>query len=113
MINSVTEGLSLVKSVNHPNIKLLSDFYHMQVEMEDMCGIIEASKLLRHVHIANSNGRIYPGSMDEDNYNSFFKALKDADYKDRISIEASTGDFAKDAPVSLKFLREILKSYNL
>jgi len=105
IINSVEEGIQLVKMINHPNVKLLADFYHMMVEAENMDSIIKAGDELRHVHIANSNGRKYPMNADEDKYQPFFNALKEIVYTDRISIEAGTENFEADAPMALSFLK--------
>lgn len=107
IVNSINEGLELVKSINHPNIRLLADFYHMRRESEDMQVILETGGYLRHLHIANSNGRRYPADKNEDQYISFFNALKKIGYDGRISIEASTDDFKADAKKALSLLREL------
>jgi len=36
LLNTVTEGIELVQQINHPNVKLLADFYHMRLENEKM-----------------------------------------------------------------------------
>jgi len=107
LINSVIEAKELVERINHPSVKLIVDFYHMRRDLEDVNHIREAKDLLCHLHIANSNGRVYPMDINEDAYGPFFKALKDIGYNGRISIEASTNSFDTDAPCALKFLREI------
>ncbi len=105
LVNTVLEGIELVNMVNHPNVKLLADFYHMRIESEGMESIIKAGALLRHIHIANSNGRVYPKDVPEDEYAAFFQALKAIGYDGRVSIEASTDDVDTDAPVALKVLQ--------
>lgn len=107
IINSVAEGLKLVKDVNHPNIKLLADFYHMRVENEEMAIIKKAESLLRHCHIANNHERAYPLKDEEDDYKSFFGALKNVNYNERLSIEGRTQQFDIDAPVSLALLKKM------
>lgn len=109
IVNSVHEGLQIVKTVNHSNVKLLADFYHMREERESMDTITTSGGFLKHLHIANSSGRIYPLNRYEDKYELFFKALKEAGYNERISIEASTNNFEGDAPVALALLRELCR----
>ncbi len=109
ILNSVEEGFKFAQEVKHPNIKLLADFYHMRKENETMDILVEAGSVLAHLHIANSNGRVYPLKRTEDIYYDFFSALKEAGYKYRVSIEASTKDIEKDGPIALKLLRELAK----
>ncbi len=108
-LNSVSEALDLARKLNLPNVQLLVDLYHMRRESEDMDIIPEAGKLLKHAHIANSHGRVYPLNSGEEPYEVFFVALKKAGYDERISIEASTNDFENDSRNSLKFLRSLVK----
>ncbi len=62
---------------------------------------------MRHLHIANSNGRVYPLAVGEDNYEGFFGRLKEVGYNGRLSIEARTQQFDIDAPASLAFVRSM------
>ena len=55
IINSVEEGLKFVRDVDHANIKITADFYHMRRENEPMDVLIQAGKDIAHLHIANSN----------------------------------------------------------
>lgn len=107
IINSVSEGLKLAQEVNHPNIRLLADFYHMRLENESMDSIIKSGAFLKHLHIANKTGRAYPLISEEDSYAEFFTALKEINYEGRLSIEGRTQQFDIDAPVSLKLLRDM------
>ncbi len=107
IINSVAEGIRFVDEVDHPNIKLLADFYHMRVENEPMNVIGEATDILVHAHIACGQGRHYPLSIDDDIYDQFFTQLKGISYNGRISIEGSTQDVYKDGPIALNLLREL------
>ncbi|NLO83450.1 MAG: sugar phosphate isomerase/epimerase [Clostridiales bacterium] len=109
IINSVEEGIKFVKDVGHPNIKLTADFYHMRRENEPMHILTEAGGYVAHLHIANSNGRVYPMKPAEDIYVAFFDALKKAGYQGRVSIEGGTKDLEKDGPIALSVLRDLLK----
>jgi sugar phosphate isomerase/epimerase len=105
IINTAREGLALVKAVDRPEIRLLVDYYHLAEEGENADIIAEAGPLLAHTHIANPTGRVYPLSLDESAYGGFFANLCRIGYTGRLSIEASTKDFASDAPKSLALLR--------
>ena len=74
-INTVREGLKIVKLVNHPNFKLLADFYHMACEDEDPEIIVEAGKDLYHCHIAEKAERTAPGVKGDD-FEPYLKSLK-------------------------------------
>ncbi len=108
IINSVAEGYELVKEVNHKNIKLLADFYHMRKENESMGEVEKAGTVIRHIHIANSSGRYFPFEANEDIYDEFISMLKKIDYSGGISIEGRSDDFEADAIKSLQFLKTII-----
>jgi len=108
IINTAREGLALVKAVDRPEIKLLVDYYHLAEEGESPDVIAEAGPLLAHTHIANPAGRVYPLKPEEAAYGGFFANLCKSGYSGRMSVEASTKDFASDAPQSLALLRHAL-----
>ena len=108
IINSVADGLAFVKKVNHPNVKLLADFYHMRLENESMDVLIATGDELKHMHIANSNERTFPKKAGEDDYAGFFNAIKSIAYNGRLSIEAYSKDFDFDAPESMRFLNSMI-----
>ncbi len=108
IINTAREGLALVRAVDRPEIRLLVDFYHLAEEGEDPGVIAEAGPLVVHTHIANPAGRVYPLKAEEASYGGFFANLCKSGYSGRMSIEASTKDFASDAPRSLALLRQAL-----
>lgn len=50
-ISSTAEGIALVERVNHSNIRLMLDTFHMATEVEDICAWLErAMPYLRHIH---------------------------------------------------------------
>jgi sugar phosphate isomerase/epimerase len=105
IINTAREGLALVRAVDRPEIKLLVDYYHLAEEGENADVIAEAGPLLAHAHIANPKGRVYPLSLDESPYSGFFSNLCKIGYQGRLSVEASTTDFATQAPQTIALLR--------
>ncbi len=113
IINSVAEGQRLAIRVGHPSVKLLADFYHMRLESEDMENILRAGTMLRHAHIANSDGRRYPRERTEDRYDEFFAALATIGYKGMLSAEPWSGDLEAEAPGSLALFRRIAADHGL
>jgi sugar phosphate isomerase/epimerase len=106
-INSIAEGAAIVRAVNHPNIKLLADFYHMRMDDEPMTALLEAQGLLRHVHIANCHDRVFPADTQEDIYAEFFEMLRRIGYDERVSIEGNVKNLAKEAPLALAVLKKV------
>ena len=105
LINRVDEGLELALAVNHPNIQVLGDIFHMMRENEEPESFIEARKLLKHVHIAELEKRTAPGLAGDD-LTPYLQALKQADYTGRISVEGAWGDnFEKNLIISHAYLR--------
>jgi len=105
IINSAAEGLELVEAVNDANFQLMVDFYHLASEHEDPRIIVRARTHLRHLHMANPAGRVFPRTAEEFDYAPFFAALRAIGYDRRISVEASTTDLQADAPRAIALLR--------
>ncbi len=85
-INTVDEGLRLCELIDHPNVGLLLDTYHMNIEEKDMCQSIEKAKdKLFHFQVAE-NDRGVPGSGSI-NWPEIFSTLKKINYKGHVSLE--------------------------
>ena len=106
IINSAAEGLALVKAIDHPNFQLMIDFYHLASEREDPAIVLEARDHIRHLHVANPQGRVFPVAWEEFDYAPFFANLRKIGYDKRISVEASTKDFPVEAPKAIALLRK-------
>jgi sugar phosphate isomerase/epimerase len=105
IINSAAEGLALVKAIDDPNFQLMIDFYHLASEQEDPGIVLDAKDYIRHLHMANPRGRVFPVRSDEFDYAPFFANLRKIGYNRRISVEASTKDLPADAPLAIALLR--------
>ncbi len=106
IINSVEEAMVHVREVDHPNIQCLVDSYHLWVENEPLSNLTRAMPWIRHVHVADLQGRVAPGESGKSDYVPFFRVLKEAGYDGMISVEASQfGDIAHQGPRVLEFLR--------
>jgi sugar phosphate isomerase/epimerase len=85
-INSVEEGVKLLEKVNHPNLKLMPDVFHMNIE--DVKIGAELSRNIEHIvyiHLADSN-RLAPGWGHTD-FEDIFRHLKNASYNGWLSVE--------------------------
>jgi D-psicose/D-tagatose/L-ribulose 3-epimerase len=106
IINSAAEGLALVEAIGDPNFQLMVDFYHLASVKEDPSIIVRARDHIRHLHMANPAGRVFPRDAGEYDYAPFFAALRTIGYDRRISVEASTKDLATEAPLAIALLRK-------
>jgi D-psicose/D-tagatose/L-ribulose 3-epimerase len=105
IVNTVPEGVALVEAAGHPRVQLLVDFYHMAIQKEDFSVIDKAAPHIRHAHIANPNGRVYPKAGDGSDYAGFLAALRRIGYCGRLSVEANTTNMQLDAPAALSLLK--------
>jgi D-psicose/D-tagatose/L-ribulose 3-epimerase len=108
IINSAADGLALVNAIGDPNFQLMIDFYHLASVKEDPAIIVGARDHIRHLHMANPQGRVFPRTLDEYDYAPFFAALRSIGYDKRISVEASTKDLDVDAPQAIALLRKAI-----
>jgi sugar phosphate isomerase/epimerase len=105
IINTTAEGFELVKAVGDPNFELLIDFYHLASEKEDPAIILQVREHIRHLHMANPQGRVFPLKWDEFDYAPFFANLRRIGYAGRISVEASSPDIPTEGPLAIALLR--------
>ena len=89
IINSVAEGAEIVREVNDPNIRLLADAYHMQVDNEPMENLTRHIGLIAHAHVASREGRMPPGVVPCAAVQEFLTRLRDAGYDGRVSVEGA------------------------
>jgi len=106
IINTAGEGLELVNAIGHPNFQLMIDFYHLASEQEDPAIVLRVKEHLRHLHVANPTGRVFPQKWEEFDYAPFFANLKAIGYDKRISMEGNTTDLAAQGPVTVALLRK-------
>ncbi|MGN8646048.1 sugar phosphate isomerase/epimerase family protein [Gracilibacillus sp. HCP3S3_G5_1] len=110
IINNVPEAVELAKKVNHPSIRVLADFYHMEEEQEPLQHIADAGSLLGHIHVADSD-RLAPGTGRYP-YEAFVNYLKEVNYRKRISVECDWMNFEEEAVRSYRFFKKYFRSDN-
>ncbi len=106
IVNSVAEAMRYVKAVDHPAFQCLVDSYHFWLEDEPLENLRRAMPSIKHVHVADKEGRVAPGLSGKADYRPFFRVLKQGGYDARISFEGTAmHDFTATAPAVLEFLQ--------
>lgn len=104
-INSVSDGVRIAKLLNHPKVRGLADFYHIDEEQEALDTLIANGEWLEHIHLADTK-RLNPGTGQYD-YDTFFRNLKQIEYRGLLSAECGVqGDQIKGMRDSADFLRQ-------
>ena len=106
MICSLAEGAGMVSRVNKPNFSLLADWYHMACNGESPDEVARIG-MISHVHIAQYEGRRFPGDASKEQLRPFFRNLKAIGYRGDISLEGHSNNLQKDAPEAVRVLREL------
>lgn len=109
LINSLEDGARIVEAVDHPNLQLLCDIYHMMREDEPATEIVKYGKYIRHCHIAEREERTSPGTKGDD-FRSYFRALKEIGYKGCVSIECRWKDLPQEIQPALSYMQEQFRS---
>ena len=101
LINTASEALSYVDEIGSPNIGVLLDTYHMNIEENNIGDAIRlVGNKLTAFHTGENN-RTAPGKGHLD-WDEIFKALSDIGYKGRIVSEPfvmAGGEVGKDIHV--------------
>lgn len=86
LLNTSKEAVSFVKEVNLPNVKVMLDTFHMNIEEESFNKAIkEAGKYLGHFHLGEANRRL-PGEGRMP-WNEILDALIQIDYNGYAIME--------------------------
>lgn len=106
LVNTVASGAGIVDAVDHPNIQLLADFYHMFHDDEPVENVAKVGARLQHSHLADL-GRVAPGFAKEGeaDFVGFFRALHAAGYDKRCSFEGKTDDLAAQSKAIISHMK--------
>ncbi len=86
LLYNLTLALNFVEEVNHPNVGLMADLFHMSLEERNSVSTLKnIQKYLKHIHIAD-NTREAAG-LGNTNFVDVFKTLEDINYKGWITME--------------------------
>lgn len=129
LINTVKDSLKMLDAINEPNVGLLLDSYHMNIEEKDIYkSIVSAKFRVLHFHV-NENDRGIPGTGHIP-WDDVFKALRDIDYRGTVTVESFVDSTIDIAPIvgvwrklapdaetlsrqSYKFIKKMSKKYSL
>ena len=130
LLNTSEEAVAYVREVGEPNVKVMLDTFHMNIEEDSITGAIRtAGDLLGHVHAGEANRRP-PMDGGRFDWREIGAALRGIGYGGDVvmepfvmsggqvggdikvwrNLEADIGEAALDrsAAASVKFLREVL-----
>ena len=81
------DALDLLEEVNHPNLRLQYDVYHMQIMEGNLINTLSTNlSSISHIQIADNPGRHEPGT-GEINFSSLFSAIDGMGYNGWIGCE--------------------------
>ena len=91
-MNLQGHGARIIEQSGGQCARLLSDFYHMQMEERDIADTLaRCGKYTAYVHLADGVKRTEPGSLPFD-YRPGFKALKRVGYSGWLTVESKATD---------------------
>lgn len=131
MINTADECLAYVRAVNRPNVKVMLDTFHMNIEEDSLTDAIRKSgPLLGHFHVGEANRR-RPGPNGRFDWAAIGRALRSIGYAGGVVMEpfvrmggqvsrdvslwrdlsggASNEQLDQDAATSLTWLRSVME----
>lgn len=107
-INTVKEAVEVVKAVDHKNLRLCVDIYHMLKEGESADVIAGCKKYLVYCEIAEKEGRTPPGVRGDD-FRPYFSELKKIGYKGKLMLECRWENLALQGATAYQVLQKQLE----
>ncbi len=87
MLNVCDEAVRYVDAVNKPNVKIMLDTFHMNIEEDSFVDAIrKAGNRLGHVHVGEANRRP-PNKLGRIQWDDIGKALKEIGYDQYVVME--------------------------
>lgn len=87
-LNTLNEVYDVVTPVNHPNIRILADFYHMAIMRDTPADLKKSAPWVGIVELAEKDKRSVPGVMGDD-FRPYMRVLAESGYSGNISIEGN------------------------
>jgi 5-keto-L-gluconate epimerase len=111
-INSVEQGAELMRKVGAPNMALMPDLFHMNIEDRTLGGVLEQfAEHVAYIHFADSN-RLAPGQAHTD-FPAVFASLARMQFDGWISVEIlPQPDPDTAARQAIEYLRPLVDKYN-
>jgi sugar phosphate isomerase/epimerase len=87
LVKNLADGCQLLRRVGKPNVKLLADLFHLNIEEANIASaIIAAGKDIGHVHFVDSNRQA--AGLGHIDYRPIIEALRTIHYNGYLSAEA-------------------------
>lgn len=109
MINTLADARRYIVENNLKHVKIIADFYHMNIEEDNMIKSLHENRdLIGHIHLAD-NQRYQPGSGVLD-FTKLFNQLKEDEYEGFLNIECRVRGNDPDVEFrkSIQYLKESL-----
>src|SRR5579864_1762427 len=108
LTTSAAELAELVRSVDHPRIRMMYDTFHANIEEKDPAAALrECADVLVHIHLSESD-RSTPGA-GQVAWSETFDAIREIGYDDWVVIEAF-GDSLPELAGATKIWRRMFES---
>ncbi len=104
-LSSPQEAADIVREVDHPNVRLLYDIYHMQIMAGNVIDFIEKNiDIIGHFHAAGVPGRheLYLGEL---NYPNITRRIDELGYEGYFGLEYWP---TRDSAESLREIKDLL-----
>jgi sugar phosphate isomerase/epimerase len=106
IIHTIGEAMGLVREIDHPNFRCLLDSFHFWVNGDSLEDLESAAGQIRHVHVADREGRVPSGESGKSDYRPLFRILKKGGYDGDISVESpGWTSYAADTSRVIQFLK--------
>lgn len=104
-VQRLDQAADICRAVGSPGIKMMADFFHMNIEDADFGESIRAAGTrIRNVHLADSQ-RLMPGCGHTD-FKPGLAALKEIGYDDFMAFECGVpGDPFEEFPQAMDYIR--------
>lgn len=113
MLNHFSDGVRMARTVDHPNVRVLCDYYHLRFEGDSPSVLLDGGReLLVHTHISQLEGRRYPTDLSlEPTLPEYAGVLRQIGYAGGVSVESKVDapeHWEEQAALALANLRQVL-----
>lgn len=89
LLTTIEETVQSMQQIQHPACGFLFDYYHVDLQTDDIRQVPAHSDRLFHVHTALPSSRLFPFPEDASTMQPFFQVLKEAGYNGTVSLEGA------------------------
>lgn len=107
-INTLADGMRVVRGVNHPQVRLLADTIHVMTSRESIDDVREFMPFIQHVHISDWE-RALPEFCYSSELTALLRKIKQSGYDGDYSFEARPGRDEMGSQRALLLLKQKLR----